>query len=201
MLLSFKKLCEMTDDNQDRDNITSAPLAGALHLLGLGDVSSLKVVYKLTHEKLFGICVRICRDKETAEDVLQEAYIKIARVAKGYEPAKSSPMPWLGTIVRNLAIDRLRMDGRKRHIAADLLPEIMDTQPLADESLLHRERSEAVLLCIERLNDQEGVAIRSAFFGGFSYPELSELIETPLGTIKSRIRRALLKLRDCLESL
>ena len=156
-------------------------------------------VYSLTSAKLFGICLRICGTRQAAEDVLQEVYLTIWRRAGSYDPGRSSPITWLATIARNRAIDWRRASGAappsstgdEAGAVADPAPRPGDLMAIDDdERLLHR--------CLEALDRQISVAIRSAFFDGLTYAQLATRAEVPLGTMKSRVRRGLAHLRECL---
>jgi RNA polymerase sigma-70 factor (ECF subfamily) len=173
-------------------------LAEALRRVARGDRAALSDVYSATSSKLFGVCLRILPDREEAEDVLQEAYLTVWRRASAFDPSRGSPITWLVTLTRNRALDRLRS---RRPIASepiDLAEKVAD-EALPADSLIEMDQEAARLaLCLRELPAADGVLIRAAFFQGSSYPELAARAALPLGTVKSRIRRALLKLRGCL---
>ena len=173
-------------------------LVAALQALKTGDGDALRTVYEMTSAKLFGVCLRICNNREAAEDVLQEVYIKISRTAGGFDPTMASPITWLATIARNSAIDWHRATGRVAYVGQKHADTIPDEVPLADEAIVADEESAMIHYCLEKLSEKENGAVRSAFFDGFTYAQLAEAAAIPLGTMKSRIRRALMKLRDCL---
>ncbi len=177
-----------------------AHLATALVAAGQGSRSAFEEVYKRTSAKLFGICLRIFNDRQEAEDALQDAYVTIWNRAISYEPTRASPITWLATVTRNRAIDRLR--ARKGAVTApveDAL-EVPDEAPLADEAMMAGEEAAALASCMASLEARDAAFIQQAFLGGATYVELAERDAVPLGTIKSRIRRALLKLRECLSA-
>jgi RNA polymerase sigma-70 factor (ECF subfamily) len=175
-------------------------LTQALVRVAKGDRDALRDVYSATSAKLFGVCLRILPDRQEAEDVLQEAYLTVWRKAGTFDPKRASPITWLVTLTRNRAVDRLRS---RRPIASEpieLAAEVADASPPAD-SLIEADQDAARLSrCMGELPPNEGALIRAAFFGGSSYSELAERVSEPLGTVKSRIRRALTKLRGCLSS-
>ncbi len=173
-------------------------LSQALHRVAAGDRAALSEVYSATSAKLFGVCLRILPDRGEAEDVLQEAYLTIWRNAGRFDPSRASPITWLVTLTRNRALDRLR--GRKALPleALDLAGEVADPAEGADQLLEQSQDSARLGTCLGRLDRQDNVLIRAAFLQGSSYSELAARSATPLGTVKSRIRRALLKLRECL---
>jgi RNA polymerase sigma-70 factor (ECF subfamily) len=189
----------------DRQGSTSAAqaregLAEALRRVGSGSESALEDVYKNTSAKLFGLILRILGDRGEAEDALQEVYVSVWRRAASFDPAKASPITWLAAIARNRAIDRLRASGRPR--PAEPIEEARDVAEPGADALGQLEAGEdraRLMGCVDELEDRQSSAIRSAFFGGLSYPELAESAAVPLGTMKSWIRRGLLRLRDCLD--
>lgn len=180
-----------------------AKLIAALEKVAQGDQTSLREVYSLTSSKLFGICLRICRDREAAADVLQEVYIKVWHRAGRFDPAKASPITWLGTIARNTAIDFVRsQQARDGKVAMTTWSEeptlILFEDRSAFETLEGAQTRWRLEKCLDKLGENQGGAIRSAFFDGLTYTELADSLALPLGTIKSWVRRGLLHLRDCL---
>jgi RNA polymerase sigma-70 factor, ECF subfamily len=175
-----------------------AALAMALVAAGQGNRAAFEEVYKRTSAKLFGICLRIFTDRQEAEDALQDAYVTIWNRATTFEPTRASPITWLATVTRNRAIDRLR--ARKVTVTAPVEEayEVPDTAPLADAALMAGQDAAALNDCMASLEARDAAFIQQAFLGGATYAELAERDAVPLGTIKSRIRRALLKLRECL---
>lgn len=175
-----------------------ALLAEALVRTGQGDRASFERVYRRSSAKLFGICLRIFGDRTEAEEALQDAYITIWNKAATFDPARASPITWLATVTRNRAIDRLRASGKGGLAPIEEASEIADPQPLVEARLIAESEDRALAGCIETLETRDAAFIRAAFIGGATYAELAERENQPLGTVKSRIRRALLKLRECL---
>lgn len=170
---------------------------------GLGDRRAFRQVYRMTSAKLFGICVRICGERQTAEDVLQEVYLTIWRRAPSFEPSRGSPIAWLATIARNRALDWRRANNkpppeRWSGDADEPVSEPADTAPLADRTMIEEEGVARLQDCLEDLDGRPRAAIRAAFLDGLTYSELAKRDAVPLATMKSTIRRALLRLRDCL---
>lgn len=175
-------------------------LKSAMARLSGGDRGALEEIYRATSAKLFGICLRILGDEKEAEDALQDVYINLWRRAGRYDPKKASPIAWLATFARNRAIDRLRTGKvRKGSVSEKEAAPIADSAPLADAMMIDAENDARIHTCIETLDEEPRYAIRSAFFEGRTYAELAESSGTPLGTMKSRIRRALTRLKSCLE--
>lgn len=176
-------------------------LKAAMVRLADGERAALREIYDATRAKLFGICLRILGDRKEAEDALQDVYLTLWRRADRYDPARASPISWLATFARNRAVDRLRAGkARRGTVPVDEALEIADEAPRADALLEDAERSARIHHCLGKLEDPTRTSIRQAFFEGRTYAELAEASGEPLGTMKSRIRRGLARLRDCLEA-
>ena len=175
------------------------PLPGWLQATAGGDRTAFESLYRRTAPKLFGVCLRILGERGLAEEVLQDAYLAIWRKAGQYDAARASPLSWLAMIARNKAIDRLRGARIERAVVP------IDLAGLADEGAPALARIEAAAEgrrlhdCLDELSDEQRRAIRVAFLEGCTYEEFATRSGTPLGTVKSWIRRGLLKLRDCLQ--
>ena len=163
------------------------------------DRGAFQNLYQLTSAKLFGICLRICGERQAAEDVLQDVYLTIWKRAGGYEPGRASPISWLATIARNRAIDWRRAKGVRPVATMVEAGDIPSGDPSAIDMLLRDEHDRKLHLCLDGLDPQQRDAIRTAFFDGLTYAELAEQRAVPLGTMKSWVRRGLLRLRDCLD--
>ncbi|MEB3415939.1 sigma-70 family RNA polymerase sigma factor [Alteriqipengyuania sp. WL0013] len=175
-----------------------AALVRAMDGVARGERDSLKTVYDATSAKLFGIILRHLRDREAAEDVLQDVYLKVWNRAGRFDPERASPITWLCTIARNTAIDHLRRTGRAPETTSDALPEIEDDAIPVDEMLCSAEDNAALRRCMEELKPDHRRCIRLAFFDGLTHSQLAERLGMPLGTMKSWIRRGLLGLKGCL---
>ena len=173
-------------------------LAEALGRVAGGDRRAFHEVYQRTSAKLFGVCCRILGEGPEAEDALQEAYVNVWRRAERFDASRASPITWLAAIARNTAIDRLRARGNRAMAPIEEVYELADDRPRADTLIEEAGESRRLHTCLGELQDRDGALIRTAFLEGASYPELADRANEPLGTIKSRIRRALIKLRDCL---
>lgn len=189
------------DDTGDTDgNAARARLVEALLATGQEDRDAFRRVYRLTSAKLFGICLRICGERQGAEDVLQEVYLIVWRRAAGFEPGRASPITWLAAIARNRAIDWRRAHPARTVAAADMdeAAGLADERPDAVAALLAEEEGRRLNLCIDRLDAPQRESIRTAFFQGVTYAELATRRGVPAGTVKSWIRRGLIRLKACL---
>ena len=173
-------------------------LVEALVATGEEDRGAFRTLYHLTSAKLFGICLRICGDRQAAEDVLSEVYLTIWKRAGAFEPGRASPITWLATIARNRAIDWRRSSGRAPPARIDDVPEIADDRVSAEDNMLAGERAGQLHRCLDELEQRQRDAIRTAFFDGLTYAELAARDAVPLGTMKSWVRRGLIRLKDCL---
>jgi len=192
---SVRSVTETSDPASRR-----AALSDALRRAGHGEKSALESIYRGTSAKLFGICLRILKDRQEAEDVLQLVYVSVWRRAGSFDPSRASPITWLATLARNRSIDRLRSLKRTRGFEpVDAAAEIADERPDALAGLEAGENRKRLAGCIGELEDKTADAIRSAFFGGLTYSDLADRADVPLGTMKSWIRRGLMKLKECLQ--
>lgn len=177
-----------------------AELIACLYRISRGERPALENLYRRTSAKLFGVCLRILTDRAEAEDVLQEVYLTVWNKAAQFDADRGlSPITWLVSIARNRALDRMRAK-KQRFGGLDEAAEIADLSPLADAALAARETSERLGDCLQQLDSRAATAIRSAFFGGQTYELLARAAEVPLGSMKSLIRRGLMRLKDCLGS-
>jgi RNA polymerase sigma-70 factor (ECF subfamily) len=175
-------------------------LCTALRGVARGREAALADLYDRTSAKLFGICLRILDDRGEAEEALQEVFISVWNRAASFDADRASPITWLATIARNRAIDRLRSGARRQRMAdLDEAADVADGGPDALAGLGAAEDRQRLSGCMGELEQRQSDAIRTAFFDGLSYAQLAERDGVPLGTMKSWIRRALLKLRECLE--
>ncbi|WP_181389691.1 sigma-70 family RNA polymerase sigma factor [Leucothrix pacifica] len=149
----------------------------------LGDQAAFGHIYDATAAKLYSVCLKILKRHDLAEDALQETYIKIWMSADHYQINGLSPMTWLITIARNTAIDKLRSNDAQHH-SPDELTQLVDAgQSPEAESLANSDLADAV---------------RSAYLHGSSYADLAERHEVPINTMRTWLRRSLLKLKGCL---
>jgi len=165
-----------------------------------GDRRCFEDLYLRTSSKLFGICLRILHERNAAEEVLQDVYLTIWRKASQYDASRASPVTWLAMIARNKSIDRLRAARVERaSVPIDLAAELADDGPAAPALVEAASEGRRLHDCLEELTGEQGRVIRIAFFEGCTYEEIAHRSATPIGTIKSWIRRGLLKLKECLQ--
>ncbi len=164
------------------------------------DRQAFEALYRLTSPRLLGICLRVLGDRAEAEDVLQEVYVAVWAKAEQFDARYSSAFTWLGVIARNRAIDHSRaLPSALARAPIEVIDEVHDSAPspaARTEALADRARLDD---CFAQLEPKRQALIRTAFFDGATYEELATRIGSPLGSVKSWIRRGLTQLRACLE--
>ena len=183
----------------ERDAMADAVDALLLRV-ATGDQPAFEALYRSTSGKLLGICLRVLSDRTEAEDVLQDVYVTVWNKAGQFDASRASPITWLAMIARNKAIDRLRATPAAARTAPIELAETV-----ADPTASPVSEAEAAVEnarlghCMEQLEARRRSLIRTAFFEGATYEELARRIGSPIGSVKSWIRRGLMQLRACLE--
>jgi RNA polymerase sigma-70 factor, ECF subfamily len=163
------------------------------------DERALHALYERTHRLVFTLIVRIARSRETAEELTLDVFHDVWRRAATYDPANGSVVGWIMNQARSRAIDRLRLEQRKKRVDQHPHdPGAASPASGADEKLESQEQGRLLRNALGVLTPNEREAIETAFFSGLSYAEVAERLDQPVGTIKTRIRSALGKLRDAL---
>ena len=173
-------------------------LVALLAQVGDGDRTALRDIYTATSAKLLGVIVRILLDRGEAEDVLQEVYITVWRKAAEFDASRASPITWLVTIARNRAIDRLRARGSRPTTTLDLAADVVETSPAADALLDSAADASRVAAALATLDPRHAAIIRNAYFEGMTYEAMSDREGVPVGTLKSWVRRGLIRMRGVL---
>jgi len=175
-----------------------------LRRIGQGDRQSFETLYDRFSGILFSTCYRVLNNQEAAEDTLQDVFIQIWEKAPFYDPARGKPLSWAVTLTRNRAIDRLRSAQRRQRLQEDLQSESETFDQFDDGSSLDAvtsvETSKLVRAAITQLSNDQREAIELAFFSSLTQMEIAERLNVPLGTVKARIRRGMVKLRDVLSA-
>jgi RNA polymerase sigma-70 factor (ECF subfamily) len=181
---------------------TDDPLARLLARSALGDQQAFARLYDSASPKLFAIALKLVRRRDWAEEILQDAFVNIWRHAGDYQAAQSAPMTWMTTIVRNRALDLLRRGRPEVSIDDELVEHELppDPEPGPLEKTLRGAEAQALKRCLDRLEAAPRQAVMMAFCEGYTHEELSETLNTAIGTVKSWIRRGLQRLKRCLES-
>jgi RNA polymerase sigma-70 factor (ECF subfamily) len=164
----------------------------------MGDRAAFDLLYRHTSAKLFGVCLRVLNDRAEAEEALQEVFVKIWTKSDRYAVSDLSPISWLVAIARNHAIDRVRA-RRQKTAALDDAMEVADPAPGPEAAAVAGNENERIYRCLDELDSDRAAAVRGAYLRGESYAELAERHKVPLNTMRTWLRRSLMKLRECLE--
>lgn len=176
-----------------------AELAALLARIADGDSGAFQIFYDRTSAKLFGVILRILIERQESEDVLQEVYVSVWRKAATFDPAKAGAITWATTIARNRAIDRLRARPPRGHVPVEQAFDLADDRPGQDAGLMHAQDAGRIATALATLEPRHAAAIRACYFEGITYDELAAREDVPVGTLKSWVRRGLLRMRDQLE--
>jgi RNA polymerase sigma-70 factor (ECF subfamily) len=166
--------------------------------IAAGDQLALHALYERAHRPVFTLAMRITANRETAEELTVDVFHEVWRRASDYDPANGTVLGWIMNRTRSRAIDRLRFEGRKKRSPGN------DEQPLAEPAadpqdvLELRERGESLGAALATLTTDERRAIETTFFAGLTHAEAAARLKQPLGTVKTRIRSGLHKLRQAL---
>ena len=161
-----------------------------------GDRAAFRRLYDLSARFVFGVIVAIVRKREIAEEVAQEVYVSIWRNANSFDAEKGNPLAWLAAVARNRAIDRLRVERTRGFISySDDVPDI------ADEADPHQSLPEAIAVrrVLVELRPEFRRALMLTYFHGYTHTELAQVMDIPVSTAKSWVRRGLAALKEALE--
>jgi len=184
---------------KDADRQLEAELLGRI---ASGEEAAFATLYDRFSPGLFSLVMKMVQDEKEAQDVLQEGFSHIWRRASTYDATRSSAFTWAVMIFRNKAIDRLRIRQRQQRTVDRVTEEFAHVADGADhttEAVDMREDCARVRSALGEIPGEQKAAIELAFFGGLTHEQIAAKLDTPLGTVKARIRRGLLKLRDCLK--
>ena len=187
-------------------NNPDTTLIALIDRVALADEKALRELYELTSSKLYGVAVRVVTNREWAEDVLQEAFINIWKIAGDYKATLSPPMAWMALVVRSRGLDFLRRRAVGR---ADRMQELDDVisdtvagdSPNPMDVAQASEQAKALHNCLSLLDNKQREVVSLAYMCDLSHGELAEQLKLPLGTVKTWIRRGLEQLRGCMAKL
>jgi RNA polymerase sigma factor (sigma-70 family) len=167
------------------------------------DAQALRQLYDATSSKLYAVAMRVVSNKEHAEDVLQDAYLNIWRIAADYRASLSPPMAWMGVVVRSRALDFLRKRKAERALGGvdidDQFGDGLDSEePTPLDTSIASEQAWALHECLRKIEAKPREVLTLAYFRDLSHGELATQLSLPLGTVKTWIRRSLEQLRSCM---
>ena len=161
--------------------------------IGAGDQQALRALYERTHRIVFTLAIRICGSREIAEEVTVDVFHDVWRRAAEYDPTGGSAIGWIMMQARSRAIDRVRFEHRKKRV--DPHPSQPEPTTSPADAIDAQQRRRLLEGAMTVLTDDERLAIETAFFSGLTYAETAARLDEPLGTVKTRVRSALAKLR------
>lgn len=187
-----------------RDRLRIAPdvsptLDELLQQVALGDTAAFEQLYDEVADSVFGVVRRVLRDPAQSEEVAQEVLVEVWRNATRFDAKRGSASAWIMTMAHRRAIDRVR-SAQASH-DRDQVAGLRDHTPAFDvvaEQVEARLEQEQVRRCLAVLSDLQRESVTLAYYGGHTYREVAQLLDTPLGTVKTRLRDGLIRLRDCL---
>jgi RNA polymerase sigma factor (sigma-70 family) len=184
-------------------NVDDRHLIYLIEQVSKKDTEALKKLYAATSGKMLGIAMRIIGNRSEAEDVIQDAYLKIWRIAEDYRQSLSPPIAWMGIIVRSRALDVMRKNATEKHLTGtdvdeDGLHSIDDAADNPMDTASASEQAWALHQCLKQIDAKPREVLVQAYFKDLSHGELAQQLSLPLGTVKTWIRRSLEQLRVCL---
>jgi RNA polymerase sigma-70 factor (ECF subfamily) len=164
-----------------------------------GDRTALHGLYAGTAPQLFGLALSILRSRELAEDIMQDSFVSVWRYAHSFDPSRGSAMAWLARIVRNRCIDHLRQRGREVPLDPEFMQRWEDpTSSPADLAALSQD-ARRLWECLDQLEESPRKILLLVYYEGMTYNEAADRVGAPLGTVKSWVRRSLVRLKGCME--
>ena len=183
----------------DSLQMTDDPIADLLLAVAAEDRAAFRQLYGEAGAKLMGVLIRMLGTRAEAEDALQEVFTRVWLRAGRFDPAKGRGMTWLIALARNHAIDRLR--ARADHVSDDLAMEAAaDPSPRAETRMVALGEARRIGECFDTLEPDRAAALRGAYLDGISYLDLAARFDVPLNTLRTWLRRSLLKLRECMDA-
>lgn len=175
-------------------------LISLVEQVAAGDQAALATLYDTTNRLVYGLILRVLGDVSSAEEVLLDVYTQVWRQAASYDAGRGTPLAWLTTIARSRAIDRLRSgwQDQQRKESLETLGDAASAAANPEETTVASERQRLVRAALEKLSPEQREVIELAYYSGLSHSEIAEKLNQPLGTVKTRTRLGMMKLREAL---
>ena len=177
--------------------VTTFDYEAAVLACARGERFALRALYERESRWLLGVAMRIVRDRERAEDVVHDAFLQLWQHAASYQPSLGSARGWLYTIVRHRALKEVRHSGRMPAVDPTDLAALSEQQQAAEPDARGLD-GDSLERCLQRLDDARRACVMHAFVDGYTHEQIAERLGTPLGTVKSWIRRSLASLKECM---
>jgi len=173
-------------------------LAGLIAKTVRGDEEALGALYDYTSPQLYGLALRVLDDPAAAEEVVLDVYMQVWKQASKFDPSRGKAIVWLAVLTRSRAIDRLRsgQTERSRRESLDIVKEERDPSADPEVSVARKEQRDFVQRALASLAPEQREVIELAYYGGLSHSEIASKIGEPLGTVKTRVRLGMMKLRN-----
>ena len=178
-------------------------LVSLVELVATGDQSALATLYDATNRLIYSLILRVLGDVSSAEEVLVDVYTQVWRQAASYDANRGAPLAWMATIARSRAIDRLRSgwQDQRRKEPLEVLGDAPANAASPEETTAASERQRFVREALNLLTPEQREVIELAYYSGLSHSEIAEKLKQPLGTVKTRTRLGMMKLREALAPL
>lgn len=165
----------------------------------VGDAAAFEQLYVVFAPRVYGIALRVVRDPDHAEEIAQEVFLEVWRRASRFDPSRGSAAAWILALAHSRAVDRVRsvQSAADREVRAGRADPERDVDSVS-EAVEHRMERAAVRRCLSTLTDVQRQSVTLAYYSGYTYPQVAQLLQTALPTIKTRMRDGLIRLRDCL---
>ncbi|HEY1530543.1 MAG TPA: sigma-70 family RNA polymerase sigma factor [Galbitalea sp.] len=185
------------DDNTELDEVQPASLNDLLSLVAEGDQKAFGKLYDQCASRVLGLVRRLLKDSAQSEEVTQEIFLEVWQNAKRYDPAKGSATTWILTMSHRRAVDRIRSSQSTRDRDTKIGLRDMETEyDSVSESVEISVEHERVGQALLRLTELQRQAVTLAYYGGYSHSEVAEMLKVPIGTVKTRLRDGMIRLRD-----